>query len=178
MPKLGNPSEWFWGQTRKTIATGFEAKPRETVHPGFEAKPRNPRSMSPHARCRPHMTSPDLPIVRSQISRRVPNHLRSSAPSLLLLPRSVSLPTMSHLPPTHHEISKHVSPNRITQFGVSSTEMHWSQIQTKSNQLLITQINQGTNHLVSHGGTVSKGVALGFHFAANEGAGLTESGWR
>jgi hypothetical protein len=46
---------------------------------------------------------------------------------------------MSHSPPTHHETRKHVSPNRMTLFGVTSTEM---QIQTKSSQLLITQINQ------------------------------------
>jgi hypothetical protein len=56
---------------------------------------------------------------------------------------------MLHSPPTHNKIRKHISPNRITQFGVSSTEMHQIQIQTKSNQLIITQINQDTNHLVS-----------------------------
>jgi hypothetical protein len=56
---------------------------------------------------------------------------------------------MLHLLPTHHETSKHISPHQITQFGVSSTEMHRIQIQTKASQLLITQINQDTNHLVS-----------------------------
>jgi hypothetical protein len=54
-----------------------------------------------------------------------------------------------HSPSTHHEIRKHISPNRMTQFGVSSTEMHRIQIQTKSSQLLITQRNQGINHLIS-----------------------------
>jgi hypothetical protein len=64
--------------------------------------------------------------------------------------QSLSLLIMSHSPPTHHDTSNHVSPNRINQSEVSSTEMQRIQIQTKPSQLLITQINQGTNHLVSH----------------------------
>jgi hypothetical protein len=39
------------------------------------------------------------------------DQLRSSTPSLLLLPWSLSLPTMPHLSPAHHEKSKHVSPH-------------------------------------------------------------------
>jgi hypothetical protein len=45
---------------------------------------------------------------------RVPDlcdHSRSFAPGLLLLPWSSSLNVMPHLPPAHHEISKHDSPN-------------------------------------------------------------------
>jgi hypothetical protein len=45
---------------------------------------------------------------------RVPDlcdHPRSSAPGLLLLPRSSSLHVMPHLPPAHHETNKHDSPN-------------------------------------------------------------------
>jgi hypothetical protein len=45
---------------------------------------------------------------------RVPDlcdHPRSSAPGLLLLPRSSSLHAMPHLPPAHHKTSKHDSPN-------------------------------------------------------------------
>jgi hypothetical protein len=45
---------------------------------------------------------------------RVPDlcdHPRSSAPGLLLLPRSSSLHVMPHLPPAQHETSKHDSPN-------------------------------------------------------------------
>jgi hypothetical protein len=45
---------------------------------------------------------------------RVPglcDHPRSSAPCLLLLPRSSSLHAMPHLPPTHHETSKYDSLN-------------------------------------------------------------------
>jgi hypothetical protein len=43
-PKPGNLSEWFWGKTTRTIATGFEAKVGETVDLGFEVKLRNMRS--------------------------------------------------------------------------------------------------------------------------------------
>jgi hypothetical protein len=40
------------------------------------------------------------------------DHPQFSAPSLLLLPQSSSLPTMLHLSPTHHETRKHVSPHK------------------------------------------------------------------
>jgi hypothetical protein len=96
------------------------------------------------------MTLPDLQLIRPPSTRLVTDHSRSSALSLLLLPQSSSLPTMSHSPPTHHETSNSVSPIWITPFGVSSTEMHRIQIQTKSSQLFITQTNQGTNQLVSY----------------------------
>jgi hypothetical protein len=39
------------------------------------------------------------------------DHPQSSAPGLQLLPRSSSLHAMAHLPPAHHETSKHDSPN-------------------------------------------------------------------
>jgi hypothetical protein len=45
---------------------------------------------------------------------RVPdlcNHPRSYTPGLLLLPQSSSVHVMPHLPPAHHETSKHDSPN-------------------------------------------------------------------
>jgi hypothetical protein len=98
-------SWWFWGPNHQTIVTGFEAKPR------------NPRFSSPTCvRCQSHIASPDLSIIQPPSTRLVPDHHRSSTPSLLLLPRSSSLPTMSHSPPTHHETSKHVCPHRITQY--------------------------------------------------------------
>jgi hypothetical protein len=91
----------------------FEAKPRETVDLGFEAKPRNPRSSSPCELYRPHTMLPDLLIVRPLSTLPVLDHPRSSASCLLLLPRSSSLPDMSHLSPAHHKISKHDSPHKI-----------------------------------------------------------------
>jgi hypothetical protein len=115
MPKPRNPSEWFWGQTTRTVATDFEAKPGETVDLsfdlGFEAKPRNTCSSSHCARCRPHTALSDLPIVWLSSTRHMLDQSRSSAPSLLLLPRSSTSPAMPHLPPTHHETSKHISPH-------------------------------------------------------------------
>jgi hypothetical protein len=86
--QTGNLSEWFWGQTTRTIATDFETKPGETVDLGFEAEQRNKCSSSPCAWCKPHIASPDLSIVRPPSTRPLLAHLRSSAPSLLLLPRS------------------------------------------------------------------------------------------
>jgi hypothetical protein len=112
-PKPGNLSKWFLGQTTRTIATGFEAKPGETVDLSFVAKPRNPRTSSPYVWCRSHTASPNISIVRPSSTRLVLDHPRSSGPCLLLLRRSLSLPTMPHLSPTHHETSKHVSPHEI-----------------------------------------------------------------
>jgi hypothetical protein len=85
--------------------TGFEDKLGETVNLGFEAKLRNPRSSSPCARCKSHTVSPDLPIVWPPSTWFMLDHPWSFAPSQLLLPRSSSLPTMSHLSPTQHETS-------------------------------------------------------------------------
>jgi hypothetical protein len=62
--KPRNPSEWFWGQTTRTIATGFEAKSGETIDLGFQTKIWNSRSSSPCARCRPHTVSLDISIIR------------------------------------------------------------------------------------------------------------------
>jgi hypothetical protein len=73
--------------------------------------PRNTRSSSPCAQRRPHTTSPDLSIIHPPSIRLVLDHSRSSTPSLLLLPRSSSLPTMPHLSPTQHETNKHISPH-------------------------------------------------------------------
>jgi hypothetical protein len=111
--KPRNPSEWFWGQTTRTVATGFKAKPGETIKLGFEAEPRNPRSSSPYARCRPYTVSPDLLIIWPPSIQPVLDHPRSSASTLLLLSRCSSLATMPHLSPTHLETSKHISPHEI-----------------------------------------------------------------
>jgi hypothetical protein len=109
--KPENQSEWFWGQTTRTVAIGFEAKPGETINLGFEGKSRNLHSSSPYARCRPYTASPDLSIIWTPSTHPVLDHPRSFIPSLLLLPQSSSLPAMPHLLPTHHEISKHGSPH-------------------------------------------------------------------
>jgi hypothetical protein len=61
--------------------------------------------------CRPHTISPVLLIVWPPSIRLVLDHSRSSTPNQLLLHRSLLLPTMPHLSPTHHETSKHISPH-------------------------------------------------------------------
>jgi hypothetical protein len=110
-PKLGNPCEWFWSQTTRTVATGFASKLREIIDLGFQAEPRNLHSLSPYAWYWSHTASPDLSIVWPSSTRCVFDHLWSSASGFLLLPRSSSLPVMSHLSPTHHETTKRDSPH-------------------------------------------------------------------
>jgi hypothetical protein len=73
-------------------------------------------------------------------SHRVPDlcdHPQSSAPDLLLLPRSSSLSAMPHLPLAHYETSKHNSPHETTNKG-KTTETLWIWIQTSPCQWLIT----------------------------------------
>jgi hypothetical protein len=93
------PSKWFCGQTTHKPSTLVLRLNQEThapsLHvPGAYRTQRHPTSRPP--------------------SQRVPDlcdHPRSSARRLLLLPRSSSLHDMPHLPPAHHETSKHDSPN-------------------------------------------------------------------
>jgi hypothetical protein len=101
----------FVGQITKLQLPVLRPKPGETVDLSFEAKPRNPCSSSPCAWCRQHTTSFDLLIIWPPSTRPVVDHPWSSAPSLLLLPRSSSMSAMPHLSPTHHETSKCVSPH-------------------------------------------------------------------
>jgi hypothetical protein len=98
----------FEAKLEKIVATGFEAKPvktvrvvlrpnhSQTVDLGFVAQPRNPCTSSPRARCRPHTAPPDLLITRPPCTDLC-DHPQSSAPGLLLLPRSSSLHAMPHL---------------------------------------------------------------------------------
>jgi hypothetical protein len=93
------PSQWFWGQAtdkQSTLVLTLNQEthaPRLHVH-GADLTRRHPTSRSPG----------------HQVSDRW-DHPRSSAPDLLLLPRSSSLHAMPHLPPAHYETSKHDSPN-------------------------------------------------------------------
>jgi hypothetical protein len=93
-------SQWFWGQTTNKPSTLVLRLNQETRAPhlhvhGVDRTRRHPTSRSPG-----HWV-PDLC-----------DHPRSSAPGLLLLPWSSSLHAMPHLPPAHHETSKHHSPNK------------------------------------------------------------------
>jgi hypothetical protein len=91
----------------RNCPSGFEAKP-STMVLRLNQETRTPRlHVHGAGRTRHHPTS------RSP-GHRVSNlcdHPWSSAPGLLLLPRSSLLHAMPHLPHTHHETSKHDSPN-------------------------------------------------------------------
>jgi hypothetical protein len=92
-------SEWFWGQTTHKPLTLVLRLNQEIRAPSLHV------SGADRTRCHP---------TSRPSGYRVPDlceHLRSSAPGLLLLPRSSSLHDMPHLPPAHHETSKHDSLN-------------------------------------------------------------------
>jgi hypothetical protein len=118
-------SQWFWGQTTDKLSNLVLRLNKEThashllIH-GADRTQRHPTSRSPGHRV------PDLC-----------SHPRSSAPGLLPLPWSSSLPTMLYLPPAHHETSKHDSPHNTKDKG-KTTEMSRIQIQTSPSQWLIT----------------------------------------
>jgi hypothetical protein len=118
-------SKCFWGQTTHKLSTLVLRLNQETrspsLHvPGADRKWRHPTSQSPGHRV------PDLC-----------NHLRSSAPGLLLLPRSSSLHAIPHLPPAHHETSKHDSLNE-TNIKEKQNKLSQIRIQTSPSQWLIT----------------------------------------
>jgi hypothetical protein len=97
----------------------FKVQSIKLFPPVLRSKPGNPCFLSSSCvRCGSHMVSSDLSIVLSLSTRLVSDHLWSSAPNLLLLPRSWSMPALSHSPPTHHETSKNISPHLITQSGL------------------------------------------------------------
>jgi hypothetical protein len=107
---------WFCCPNYQTSGADFEAQTGKPDDPGFEAQPRNPCFLSPRARYRLYTASHDLPIIRPLSTWPVLDYPQSSAPSLLLLPRSSSLPTMLHLSPTHHETNNEVEPLKYPRF--------------------------------------------------------------
>jgi hypothetical protein len=90
-------------------------------------------------------------LTSQSSGHRVPDlcdYLRSSTPSLLLLPRSSSLPAMPHLPSAHHETSKHDYPDD-TKINVKlpkcpTFEFKHHQVNDSSH------LNQETDYLVTH----------------------------
>jgi hypothetical protein len=84
---MDKPSTLVWRLNQETRA------PRLHVH-GADHTRRHPTSRPPSHRV--------LDLC---------DHPWSSAPGLLLLPQSSLLHVMPHLPPAHHETSKHDSPN-------------------------------------------------------------------
>jgi hypothetical protein len=76
--KPKNRRPWFWGSTKKYVLLVSLCIVQIA-----------------HGVTRP-------PIVRPLSTRPILDHHQFSAPGLLLLSRSLSLPTMSHMTPTHH----------------------------------------------------------------------------
>jgi hypothetical protein len=109
--KSSNRSYQFWGPNQETWVTGFEDKLGAIVDLDFKAQPKNPLSSSPCARYIPHTASPDLLIIWLSSTCPLFDYPRSFALGLLLLPRSSSLPAISHLSPINHETSKHDFPH-------------------------------------------------------------------
>jgi hypothetical protein len=118
------PSQWFWGQITDKPSTLVLRLNQETYAPRLHV-----HSVD---RTQRHLTSRSSGHWVSDLC----DHLRFSAPGLLLLPQSSSLPTMPYLPPAHHETSKHDSPNE--QDKGKTTKMSWIQFQTLPSQWLIT----------------------------------------
>jgi hypothetical protein len=85
---------------KKTVRVVLSPNHSQTVDLGFEDQPRNPRSSSPHARCRPHIAPPDLSIARPLSSQPV---------------RSFTvLCTRSPTPATIFIVVRHVAPATCT----------------------------------------------------------------
>jgi hypothetical protein len=94
------PSQWFWDQTTDKPSTLVLRLNQETCVPHLFVNGIDHTWRHPTSRSTGHRVS-DLC-----------DHPRSSKLGLLLLPWFSSLPTMPHLSPSQHEISKHDSPNK------------------------------------------------------------------
>jgi hypothetical protein len=134
-PKSQNRQPWFWGPNQKIVAVVLRPNHYQTVANGFKAELENPCfSSPPHVWYGSHMASPDLLIV----------YTKSPIPASILVATC------------HVAFTTYTSQDKQTRFSipniliwVSSTEMRKIQIQSRTSQLLITHIDQGTNHLVS-----------------------------
>jgi hypothetical protein len=151
----------FEAQITKPSTLGLRLKPRN-CRGGFEAKPLTNRRHQFLGQTR----KPVL-LVSSTCTMRVahditwaPDCLAPEYPTCAWL--SPILYTKSPTPTSIHIVARHVafatymSWDKQTRFStsnnliwVSSIEMRWIQIQTRTSQFLITHINQGRNHLVS-----------------------------
>jgi hypothetical protein len=98
-PNREKPSYWFWGQTTDKPSTlvvrlNQETRASHLLVYGVACAQHHPTSQS-FGHWVPNMC----------------NHPWSSAPGLLLLTWSLSLPAMPHLSPAHHETSNRDSPH-------------------------------------------------------------------
>jgi hypothetical protein len=149
----------FEAKSAKTITAGFEAKPAKTVRVvlrpnhsqtvdlGFKAQPRNPRSSSPHARCRPHTVPLDLSIARPPSTQPVqPSPIlctRSHTPAMILVAARHAAPATCTPRDKQTRFSKRNKNKRKTKWNYPKFEFKPRQVNDSS------QSNQGTDHLVS-----------------------------
>jgi hypothetical protein len=92
-------SKWFWGQTTHKPSTLVLRLNQEIHVPSLHV------SGADRTRCHPKSRPAGHRVLD------LCDHPHSSAPGLLLLPRSLSLLVILHLPPGHHETSKRDSPS-------------------------------------------------------------------
>jgi hypothetical protein len=130
--------------------SGFEAKPLTNYHHRFWGQTGEP-ALLVSSMCMMRITygvtrPPDRLATKYPTCAWSSPILRTKSPtpfSILIIAYLVAFAT-------------YTSRDKQTRFStinnsiwVSTTEMRWIQIQTRTSQLLITYINQGTNHLVS-----------------------------
>jgi hypothetical protein len=156
-PKPRNRRGDLETQITKPSTLVLRPKPRN-CHSGFEAKPLPVvlrLNQETHASRLLHVYDVDCtrhhPTSRSS-SHRVPD-------LCLIIPdplHQVSYPTSILVVAHHVTFTTYTSRDKQTHFSkpnnsiwVSSTKIRGIQIQTRTSQLLIRHINQGTNHLVS-----------------------------
>jgi hypothetical protein len=142
-PKSPNRSCRFWGPNQKTRATGFEVKPEKTVRVVlrsnhsqtidlvFEAQSRNTYSSSPRARCRPHIASPDLPIIQS--------------PSIRPMRPCPVLCTRSSTPATILGAVCHVTPATCTPRDKQTRFSKWNRDKGKTSKISWIRIQTSTS---------------------------------
>jgi hypothetical protein len=99
----------FGAQTEKPMSSILRLKSGENFDLSFKAKPRKFVLLIYLCTVQTAYSITDLLIVWPPSTRGVLYHSRSSAPSLILLSRSLLLLVMPHLSYTYHKTSKHVS---------------------------------------------------------------------
>jgi hypothetical protein len=139
------PSIWFWSSNQQNIDTDFEAQTgKPTLLVFFLCM-----MWITHGVTRP----PDRLATEYLTYARSSPILRTKSPtpaSIIIIARHIAFATY-----TSWDKQMHFStPNSWT--WISSIEMRLIQIQTRISQLLITQISQDTNHMVSQKASIDK----------------------
>jgi hypothetical protein len=127
----------------------------QTVDLGFKAQLRNPRSSSPRAWCRSHTASPDLLITQPPSTRPVrPSPVlctRSPTPAMIIITARHAAPATYTPRDKQTRFSKQNKDKRKTKQNKTKQNLPY-QLAVKPRQVNdLSQSNQGTDYLVSHG---------------------------